>query len=464
MTTDYQEYAAIKEPPHSELGEQSVIGAIIVDGESFDVIREILEPTDFYWQSHRRIFEAAAELSDAGQPIDLTTVADLLNSKQQLVEAGGFVYLVELAKALPSVANVRAYCRVVKEAATRRHLIRAAGEIADMAYNPEGKDSIALLDVAQARIMGFGEPVPEEAFSMNTVLKESVERIDLMNRSDSSVIGLTTGFKDLDERTGGLHGGDLIIVGARPSMGKTTFAMNIVEACIMHDKQALVFSMEMPRSQLADRLISSVGRIDLQRLRRGKLEHDEWPKLSYAVAKLKDRPLTIDDRGGLTAQQIRMTARKVNKRVGGLSLIVVDYLQLAESKKESLNEKAGEVSRALKALAKELNIPVLVLSQLSRKCEDRPDKRPRNSDLRDSGAIEQDADVIWMLYRDEVYDENSPEKGVAEVITTKQRNGTIGTDYLATRLDNSRFLDLAHQDRPKKEFKQRSGGGRRGLD
>ncbi len=452
---DDYDITALRTPPHSVEAEQSVIGGLLVSGSAFDAVAELLVADDFYRTEHSVIYGHIARLADAGQPIDLITVADALSAAGELEHAGGFAYLAQLAQNTPSVANIRAYATAVKDRAVLRQLIAAGQAIAGSAYEPGDRKPSELIDSAQALVMALGERVEHDVVTTNQALREVIDEIDAMYNSDSELTGLSTGFSNIDQRTSGLQKSDLIIVAGRPSMGKTTFAMNIAENVVLDGGKALIFSLEMSRNQLLKRMIASVGRLPLEHVRTGKLQDEEWPRLSSAISRLKDRDLIIDDRAALSIQQMRSTARKHHK-AGPLDLIVVDYLQLATagSSRDGRTEEVSAISRGLKAMAKELDVPVIALSQLNRELEKRPvgDRRPRNSDLRDSGAIEQDADLICMLYRDEVYrPEETDRKGVGEAIWTKFRNGEIGTDYLACRLQFGRFEPLAPEFWPRAE-------------
>lgn len=459
---DGYDLSGLKVPPHSIEAEQSVIGGLLI-GADFDAVAELVTAEDFYRTENRVAFGAIAKLAEAGQPIDLVTVCDVLSASGELDRAGGIVGLAEIAKDTPSSANVRAYAAAVRERAVLRNLIRVGQQIAESGFEPDGRKAAELIDEAQALVFGMGEAdVDDTDLQINEVMKSAVDKIDKLFNSEMTLTGLSTGFEQIDARLCGLQPADMVIIAARPSMGKTTFAMNIVENAVLAGGAALVFSMEMPRESIMQRMFASVGRIAFERVRTGKLQDDEWPKLSAAISRLKDRPLFIDDRAGLSVQQMRRTARKLHRKCP-LSLIMVDYLQLAKAKSESRVMEISEISRGLKALAKELAIPIVVLSQLNRSCDARPNKRPVLSDLRDSGAIEQDADVVMFIYRDEVYNEDSPDKGMAEIITAKQRNGPVGVDRLATNLHQSRFDNLARDWRPRDvpavDRKTRAAGG-----
>lgn len=442
------EVSRIKMLPHSLEAEQSVLGGLLLSADAWDAVAESVTEGDFYRPDHRLIFRQIASLAEALEPIDVITVADKLEARGDLDSAGGLPYLAELAQNTPSASNIRAYAQVVRERASLRKLIEAAQEIADSGFAPEGRTSDDLINEAERRIMQISEQGPKAGGpqGVNPLLQAAVGRIEELFNSGGDITGLTTGFKDLDDMTSGLQPSDLVIVAGRPSMGKTSFAMNLVEnAVLAQEKPILVFSMEMPADSLVIRMLSSIGRIDQTRIRNGKLEQEDWPKLSTAMNKLKDVPLFIDDTAALTPTEVRSRARRVYREHGGLGMIMVDYLQLMQvaGTSEGRTAEISEISRSLKAIAKEFEVPMVALSQLNRSLEQRPNKRPVNSDLRESGAIEQDADVIMFIYRDEVYNEESPDKGTAEIIIGKQRNGPIGTCRLAFIGQHTRFENLA---------------------
>ena len=449
---DEGDFAKLKLPPHSLEAEQSVLGGLMIASEVWDSVADMVGEGDFFRPEHRRIFACMTHLVAQEQPIDVVTLAETLARNGELDEVGGTAYLAEIASNTPSVANIRAYAQAVRERAIFRSLIAAANSIADTSFNPEGRSSDEVLDEAERRIMQIAEERPKSGGlePINPLLKQAVDKIDELFNNDEAITGLSTGFEKLDEMTSGLQKSDLVIVAARPSMGKTTFAMNLVEnALLRYEQPILVFSMEMPASQLMMRMLSSVGKIDQTRVRSGKLEEEDWPKLSAAVSKLKDRPLYIDDTPALTPTEGRSRARKVLREHGSIGMIMLDYLQLmqvAGRSGEGRTAEISEISRSLKGIAKEFECPVVALSQLNRALEQRPNKRPVNSDLRESGAIEQDADVIMFIYRDEVYNEETQDKGVAEIIIGKQRNGPIGTARLGFIGKFTRFENLAFND------------------
>ena len=438
--------SVVSEMPHSIEAEQSVLGGLLQDASSFDSVTELLSENDFYRGSHRLIFAVMARLIERDMPIDVVTVAEELSKSEELESAGGLHYLADLAANVPSSANVVAYAKLVRERATLRQLISAATEISRASYNPGGLGSDDLLQFAEKKVLEITEERPKEGGfeDVSSLLKKAVEKIDHLFRSDMDITGVSTGLSQLDEKTSGWQNGELIVLAARPSMGKTALALNFVEAALTsQSRPALVFSLEMPADSLIMRMLSSMGRIDQTRIRNGKLTEEDWPKLEVAARKLKDTKLFIDDTAGLTPNEVRARVRRIVREHGEPGIIMIDYLQLMHvaGSKDGRTQEISEISRSMKALAKEYNCPVIALSQLNRGVEQRPNKRPMNSDLRESGAIEQDADVILFIYRDEYYNEESPEKGTAEIIIGKQRNGEIGTCRAAfvgkyTRFDN----------------------------
>lgn len=439
----------LKRPPHSVEAEQAIIGGLMLENQGWDKINAKICEDDFYRTEHRFLYRAIHTLAHKNQPFDVVTLLDTLKSNNDLDNAGGEAYLFELANNTPSVANVSAYADIVREKSVQRQLISVATEIADSAYNPGNREVPELLDFAESKVFAIAEQTPSDGGPeiIKSILVRAVERIDALYHSGDSITGLATGLKDLDELTSGLQPSDLIIVAGRPSMGKTTLVMNMAEhAAIKEDKPVLVFSMEMPADSLAMRMMSSLGRIDQHRIRTGKLSDDDWPRITSAVHMLSEAPLFIDDTPALTPAELRARARRLVKEHGSLGLIVIDYLQLMKVpgfKADNRTAEISEISRSLKALAKELHVPVIALSQLNRSLEQRQDKRPVMSDLRESGAIEQDADLICFIYRDEVYNEDSPDKGMAEILIAKQRNGPIGKVRVAFLGKYTRFEDLA---------------------
>ncbi|AWN73706.1 replicative DNA helicase [Legionella anisa] len=440
----------LKRPPHSVEAEQSIIGGLMLDNQVWDKVSNKLCETDFYRTEHRILFRTISNLVKKDQPFDVVTLLDALKSYNELDDVGGEAYLFELANNTPSVANVSAYADIVREKSVQRQLITVATEIADSAYNPGGRQVPELLDMAETKVFAIGEQTGGDGGPQNikSILVRAVEKIDALYHNGDAITGLATGLSDLDEMTSGLQPSDLIIVAGRPSMGKTTLVMNMAEhAAIKSGKPVLAFSMEMPADSLAMRMMSSLGRIDQHKIRTGKLDDDDWPRVTSAVHMLSDAPLFIDDTPALSPGEMRARARRLAKEQGNLGLIVVDYLQLMKVPGFSADNRTAEISeisRSLKSLAKELQVPVIALSQLNRSLEQRADKRPVMSDLRESGAIEQDADLICFIYRDEVYNEDSPDKGTAEIIVAKQRNGPIGKVRVAFIGKYTRFEDLAY--------------------
>ncbi len=444
---------AIKLPPHSVEAEQSVLGGILLDTTAWDKITDILQERDFYRYEHRLIFHHIALLIDHAKPVDVITVAESLESNAELEKAGGLSYLGSLAHNVPSAANIRRYAEIVRDRAVMRKLAEVGTEIATSAYNPGGRDAGQLLDEAESRVFEIAEGSERgrQGFvAIPSLLTQVVERIETLYSRDnaSDVTGIATGFTDLDSMTSGLQPGDLVIVAGRPSMGKTAFSVNIAEHVALEvNKPVAIFSMEMGGTQLAMRMIGSVGRLNQHTLRTGKLEDDDWSRMTHALGRLNDAPIFIDETAALNSLELRSRARRLHRQNGGLGLIVIDYIQLMSSPSnkgmENRATEISEISRSLKSLAKELQVPVVALSQLNRSLEQRPNKRPIMSDLRESGAIEQDADLILFIYRDEVYNPDSPDKGKAEIIIAKQRNGPIGKIELTFRGEYTRFENYA---------------------
>jgi len=445
---------ALKLPPHSVEAEQSVLGGLLLDNEALDKIADILHEDDFYRYDHKLIYQHISRLIQLARPADIVTVAESLESNAELTSIGGLAYLDALAKNTPTAANIRRYAEIVRERSIMRKLVTVGSEIAESAFVPQGRDAQQLLDEAEAKIFKIAEAdgsATQGFIDIKELLGPVVNRIEeLYQREDQShVTGIATGFDDLDERTSGLQPGDLIIVAGRPSMGKTAFSLNIAEHIALEIKKPVaVFSMEMAAIQLATRMVGSVGRLDQHKMRNGKLDEEDWPRLTMALGKLNEAPLYIDEGAGLNAFELRARARRLQKSCKqNLGLIVVDYLQLMSANggraSENRATEISEISRSLKSLAKELNVPVIALSQLNRSVEQRPDKRPVMSDLRESGAIEQDADLILFIYRDEVYNPDSEDKGTAEIIIGKQRNGPIGRVRLTFLGQYTRFENFA---------------------
>lgn len=438
-------------PPHSTEAEQSVLGGLLLDNEAWDRVSERVVAQDFYTRGHRIIFEAIGRLIELGDPVDLVTLTESLEHEQKLDSVGGFVYVAEIMKNTPSAANIAAYAEIVRERAVTRELIAVANEIAEAGFDGQGRPSHELLDFAESKVFKIAEQranKSEGPENLHSILEKTVDKIEkLYQQPHDGVTGVSTGFADLDKMTAGLQPSDLIIVAARPSMGKTTFAMNLAEnAAMMQDKPALIFSLEMPSDQIMMRMLASLGRIDQTKIRTGQLDDEDWARLSSTMGLLIEKgKMFVDDASGLTPTEVRSRARRIARDHGGLSLIMIDYLQLMRVPGLSDNRtlEIAEISRSLKALAKELQVPVIALSQLNRSLEQRADKRPVNSDLRESGSIEQDADLIMFIYRDEVYNDDSPDKGVSEIIIGKQRNGPIGKVRLTFQGQYSRFDNYA---------------------
>ncbi|WP_394185815.1 replicative DNA helicase [Pseudoalteromonas tetraodonis] len=441
----------LKVPPHSIEAEQSVLGGLMLDNQAFDRVAELVVSQDFYTRTHKLIFEAMTALAEIGDPIDLITISESLEKNNQLSGIGGFAYLAEIAKNTPSAANIDAYASIVRERAVVREMIGVANEIAEAGFNPEGRTSHDLLDFAESKVFKIAEQRTKSSDgpqSIHNILEKTVDKIEELYQSpQDGVTGVSTGYADLDKMTTGLQPSDLIIVAARPSMGKTTFAMNLAEhAAMTQDKPVLIYSLEMPSEQIMMRMLASLGRINQTKVRTGQLDDDDWARLSSTMGLLMEKgKMYVDDASGLTPTDVRSRARRIARDHGGISMIMVDYLQLMRVPSLSDNRtlEIAEISRSLKALAKELQCPVVALSQLNRTLEQRADKRPINSDLRESGSIEQDADLIMFIYRDEVYNEDSTDKGVAEIIIGKQRNGPIGKVRLTFQGQFSRFDNYA---------------------
>jgi len=435
----------VKVPPHSIEAEQAVLGGLMLDNKAWDRIIEHVSEVDFYRSDHRLIFQIISDLAKKNKPFDMLTLSDALKAVNALETAGGETFLYQLANNTPSAANILAYAEIVRERSVLRQLLSAANSIADLAFHTEGRPSKELLDEAERRIFKIGDQTSrnnEGPVGISDVLKKATDRIDALFHSGNTVTGLPTGFTDLDEMTAGLQEGDLVVVAGRPSMGKTAFAMNIAEhAAISGKKPVVIFSMEMPSEMLAMRMMSSLGRINQHKVRTGKLTENDFSRLASAVSMLSGASMFIDDSPALSPSELRGRARRISRSHGQLGLIVVDYLQLMQvpGSKENRTTEITEISRSLKALAKEMHVPVIALSQLNRGLEQRHDRRPVMSDIRESGAIEQDADLIAFIYRDEVYNENSPEKGIAEIIIGKQRNGPIGKIKLTFLGEYTRF-------------------------
>jgi replicative DNA helicase len=438
----------LKVPPHSLEAEQAVLGGLLLSSRAWDSVADVITETDFYREDHRLIFRAVAELSDGGKPCDAVTVTEWFESHGLVEQVDGGAYISQLASSTPSAANVRAYADIVREKSILRQLIDVGADITSGAFSLEGKSSQELLEEAERMVFAIadqGERSGSTYTSVQDTIKEAIEKIQELHEFEGEITGTPTGFTDFDKLTAGLQDSDLIIVAGRPAMGKTTFAMNIAEhAAIKHDKPVAIFSMEMSALQLVMRLFSSLGSIDQTRLRTGNLDELDWPKLTSAMNLLHKSKVFIDETASLSPAELRARARRL-KREHDIGLIVVDYLQLmaVPGSNENRATEISEISRSLKAIAKELHIPVVALSQLNRALEQRPNKRPVMADLRESGAIEQDADLIVFIYRDEIYNDESPDKGIAEIIIGKHRNGPTDTVKLSFQGQWLRFNNFA---------------------
>jgi replicative DNA helicase len=438
----------LKVPPHSIEGEQAVLGGLLLSSRAFDQVADVIAEADFYREDHRLIFRAIHELSDRAKPCDAVTVTEWFESHGLVDQVDGGAYISQLASNTPSAANARAYAEIVREKSILRQLIDVGAEITGGAFSSDGRDSRELLEEAERKVFAIadqGQRTGSSFVSVQDTLKEAIDKIQELHEFEGEITGTPTGFKDFDNLTAGLQDSDLIIVAGRPSMGKTTLAMNIAEhAAIKHDMPVAIFSMEMSALQLVNRLFSSIGQIDQTRLRTGNLDELDWPKLTSAMNLLHKSHIFIDETPSLSPAELRARARRL-KRAHNIGMIVVDYLQLMAVPGSSENRatEISEISRSLKAIAKELHIPVVALSQLNRALEQRPNKRPVMADLRESGAIEQDADLIVFIYRDEVYNEETPEKGKAEIIIGKHRNGPTGTVVLSFQGQWLRFVNYA---------------------
>ncbi len=443
----------LKVPPHSVEAEQSVLGALMLNNDAWFDVADVVTAFDFYRAQHRIIYEAMTALAQDNQPLDVVTLAEALQARGLLDKAGGYAYLAELLEGVPGASNVAAYANIVRGRSTIRKLIAAAGNITQRAFMPEGKSDEELLDLAEQEVFEIAEERAKNdgPLAVNPLLDGAVQRVKELSENKGGITGLATGFADLDRLTAGLQKSDLIIVAGRPSMGKTSLAMNMVEhAIIKSEAPTLVFSLEMPADQLVMRMLSSLARIDFSSMRTGNLNEKDWDRFTGAAGLLRDKPLYIDDTAALTANEMRARARRIARQNDNeLGLIVVDYLQLmrGSGRPENRTTEISEISRSLKALAKERRCPVIAASQLNRALETRTNKRPIMADLRESGAIEQDADVILFIYRDEVYNEETEDKGIAEIIVGKQRNGPTGTVRLSFLDRLTRFEDHIDSDR-----------------
>ena len=468
----------LKVPPHSIEAEQSFLGGLMLDEYAWLKAADKVAATDFYRPSHRIIFDVMAELSNANQPLDVVTLSEALLSRALLEKAGGNAYLAELAEGTPGASNVVAYAEIVKERATLRRLIAAANEIADMAFLPEGRSSADVLDSAEQRIFEIGESDANDSMPrrIHLLTDALADRLDVLAKSGKSITGVASGFTDLDRLTAGFQDSDLVIVAARPSMGKTALMVNMAEHAVMKnsnddgthsDDAVLIFSMEQPADQLVMRMLSALGQIDQTRMRTGHLSERDWDLFNSARNQIKDKPLYIDDTPALTPHELRTRARRVAREAGGLKMIMVDYLQLMRpsAKHENRTNEISDISRSLKAIAKEMKCPLVACSQLNRALESRTNKRPYMSDLRESGAIEQDADLILFIYREEMYDKDTADKGIAEIIIGKQRNGPQDTVLLnfkphLTKFENHAYgygpeMSASHDGPPGPDFEPR---------
>jgi replicative DNA helicase len=439
----------LRQPPHSVEAERSLLGGLLLDQRAWDQIADAVGIEDFYRADHRLIFEAVAVLVERNQPPDAVTVSEQLQRQGQLEAAGGPAYLARLVEETPSAANIRAYAKIVREHAMLRQLIEIGGDIAASAHGTEGLSAAELVDRAEQKVFEIadrGQRRGSGFVSLKQILPRTIDRLDMLSHSDSEITGIATGFEKMDEMTAGLQRGDLIIIAGRPSMGKTSLAINIAEnAAIAHKIPTAIFSMEMSAEQLAFRMIGSIARVSQSRLRTGRLSDvEDWPRIDSAVAVMSEAPIYIDDSGALSPTEVRARARRL-KREFGVGLIVLDYLQLMQvtGTTENRATEISEISRSLKALAKELDVPLIALSQLNRSVEQRPDKRPVMSDLRESGAIEQDADLIVFIYREEVYQPDTQRKGIADIIIGKQRNGPVGDFSLTFLGEYTKFENYA---------------------
>ncbi|MPZ42021.1 MAG: replicative DNA helicase [Betaproteobacteria bacterium] len=446
---------SLRTPPHSVEAEQAVLGGLLLDNSAWDKIGDFISEADFYRADHRLLYQYISRLIEGSRPADVITVTEALERSSKLAEAGGLSYLAALAQNTPSAVNIRRYAEIVRDRAVMRQLVGVGTEITESAFNPLGKSAEELINDAEAKVFAISEQGARgrQGFvEIRPLIAQVVERIDQLHANPSDITGIPSGYVDLDRMTSGLQGGDLVIVAGRPSMGKTALALNIAEHLgLVEGLPVAVFSMEMSGTQLVMRMIGSVAKVDQLKVRTGRIADDEWPRLTQAWGRLNEAPIFIDETPALNALELRARARRLHRQVGGpgLGLIVIDYLQLmsASSHGENRATEISEISRSLKALAKELSVPVIALSQLNRSLEQRPNKRPVMSDLRESGAIEQDADLILFIYRDEVYNPDTQDRGIAEIIVGKQRNGPIGTVKLTFQGQYTRFESYADPGR-----------------
>jgi len=442
----------LKLPPHSIEAEQSLLGGLLIDNSALDQVGDTISSKDFYRQDHRLIFIHINDLINSDNPADVVTVAESLEKNSELASIGGISYLGSLAENMPSVANIRGYAKIIRDNSILRNLITVGSEIVEGAFLPKGKDAQQLLDEMEAKLFSIAEAQSNRLGykDFQKVIADVVRNLEERGQNPETVTGLSTGFVDLDNLTTGLHGGELVIIAGRPSMGKTALAMNIAESCAVDQNKAVaIFSMEMGSEQIVTRLLGSVAKVDQQKMRTGKMDDDDWAKIANGLGRLNEAPLFIDEGSALNSYELRARARRLDRSTeGGLGLIVVDYIQLMSPlggpQGENRATEISEISRSLKSLAKELNIPVVALSQLNRNVDSRPDKRPQMSDLRESGAIEQDADVIMFIYRQVVYSKDPADEGIAEIIVAKQRNGPIGDVKLTFVGEHTRFENYAN--------------------
>ena len=451
---DENQISSLKVPPHSIEAEQSILGGLLIDNKAIDRIAGQVSASDFYRNDHQIIFSHISKLIDNNQPADIVTVAESLEQNSELTKVGGVAYLGLIAENTPTASNISGYAKIVRERSIMRNLVDVGSDIVESAFSPQGKDAQQLLDESESKIFQIADAGTSEKLGfvdIKELLPKAAQRIDDLYQLDNpnGVTGVPSGYSDLDQKTAGLQPGDLIIIAGRPSMGKTSLALNIAEHVGMEaGLPVAIFSMEMGAAQLTMRLLGSVGKLDQHKMRIGQLEDEDWPKLTNALGVLNEAPIFIDEGSALNSYEVRARARRLHRQQGKLGLIVIDYIQLMSSANDQSGEnratEVSEISRSLKALAKELNVPVVALSQLNRSVESRPDKRPMMSDLRESGAIEQDADVIMFIYRDEVYNPETAEKGVAEILLSKQRNGPTGVVKLTFLGQYTRFENYAN--------------------
>ena len=442
----------LKLPPHSIEAEQSLLGGLLIDNSALDQVGDTISSKDFYRQDHRLIFIHINDLINSSNPADVVTVAESLEKNSELASIGGISYLGSLAENMPSVANIRGYAKIIRDNSILRNLITVGSEIVEGAFLPKGKDAQQLLDEMEAKLFSIAEAQSNRLGykDFQKVIADVVRNLEERGQNPGTVTGLSTGFVDLDNLTTGLHGGELVIIAGRPSMGKTALAMNIAESCAVDQNKAVaIFSMEMGSEQIVTRLLGSVAKVDQQKMRTGKMDDDDWAKIANGLGRLNEAPLFIDEGSALNSYELRARARRLDRSIeGGLGLIVVDYIQLMSPlggpQGENRATEISEISRSLKSLAKELNIPVIALSQLNRNVDSRPDKIPQMSDLRESGAIEQDADVIMFIYRQVVYSKDPADEGIAEIIVAKQRSGPIKDIKLTFVGEHTRFENYAN--------------------